>query len=257
MSRRTTLALAVVTLGAALAACSPSREGPSTMTATTPPAAAQQESEQPSEPPTSAPAPSNGECAYTPTGQQAAKPVEVPAQPTSRTGTAAVTLQTNNGPIGLTLDLAAAPCTANSFVHLARSKFYDGSPCHRLVASETFRILQCGDPTGQGNGGPGYNIPDELPTTLAPAPSGGASVYPRGVIAMANTGQPNSGGSQFFLVFGDTFLPPDYTIFGTIDQGGLAVLDTIGAAGDDGSLDGGPGGGAPALATTITAAVAS
>lgn len=197
-----------------------------------------------------------GECVYAPTpGQAPAKPVEPPTADSSAATTGTITLKTNNGDIKLTLDPAAAPCTTRSMLHLAAAKYYDGSPCHRLVASDNFKILQCGDPSGTGRGGPGYRIPDEKPANLKPAPTGSGSVYPRGVVAMANSGQPDSGGSQFFLVFGDTFLPPDYTVFGTIDEAGLAVLDTIGAAGDDGSMDSGPGGGAPAMATTITQAV--
>ncbi|MGH8573485.1 MAG: peptidylprolyl isomerase, partial [Gammaproteobacteria bacterium] len=95
------------------------------------------------------------------------------------------------------------------------------------------------------------------PTDLqaAPAEAAGAMVYPRGVVAMAKTEQPNSGGSQFFLVFGDTYLMPDYTVFGTIGEPGLTTLDTIGAAGVDPATDAGNGDGAPALSTTITEAV--
>jgi len=201
----------------------------------------------------------DGACKYTSTpAEPAAKPVEVPADPAEKvaTGTVALTLKTNNGDIPLTLDRAKAPCTVQSIEHLAKAKFYDATPCHRMVASDNFKVLQCGDPTGQGTGGPGYTIPDEKPTDLAPSPVGGAaSVYPRGVVAMANTGQPNSGGSQFFLVFGDTFLAPDYTVFGTIDATGLATLDKIGADGVDPATDqSGRGDGAPKLATTITEA---
>lgn len=201
-----------------------------------------------------------GACKYTSTpAEPAAKPVEVPEDPAAKvtTGTVAVTLKTNNGDIPLTLDRAKAPCTVQSIEHLVKAKFYDNSPCHRLVSGENFKVLQCGDPSGQGTGGPGYTIPDEKPTDLAPAPTGGgASVYPRGVVAMANTGAPNSGGSQFFLVFGSTFLAPDYTVFGTIGEAGLATLDKIGAAGVDPATDtSGRGDGKPLLATTITEAV--
>ena len=69
-------------------------------------------------------------------------------------------------------------------------------------------MLQCGDPTGTGTGGPGYTIGDEPPTGLAPDPSGSAVIYPRGTVAMAKTSAPNSGGSQFFLVYADSTLPP-------------------------------------------------
>jgi peptidyl-prolyl cis-trans isomerase B (cyclophilin B) len=201
----------------------------------------------------------DGACKFTSTpAEPAAKPVDVPADPAEKvsTGTVSVTLKTNNGDIPLTLDRAKAPCTVQSIEHLVKAKFYDNTPCHRLVHADNFKVLQCGDPNGQGTGGPGYTIPDEKPTDLTPSPvGGGASVYPRGVVAMANTGQPNSGGSQFFLVYGDTFLAPDYTVFGTIGEAGLATLDKIGAEGVDPATDqSGRGDGAPKLATTITEA---
>ncbi|HEY0639158.1 MAG TPA: peptidylprolyl isomerase [Pseudonocardiaceae bacterium] len=201
-----------------------------------------------------------GACKYTSTpAEPAAKPVELPDDPAEKaaTGTVSVLLKTNNGDIPITLDRAKAPCTVQSIVHLMASKFYDDTPCHRLVSSDNFKVLQCGDPTGQGTGGPGYTIPDEKPTDLAAAPpeAQGASVYPRGAIAMANTGAPNSGGSQFFLVYGTTFLAPDYTVFGTISEIGLATLDKIGAEGVDPASDqSGRGDGKPKLATTITEA---
>lgn len=198
----------------------------------------------------------DGPCKYTITPDDPpAKPVDPPADPdpTPKEGTVGLTFKTDQGDIPLVLDRAKAPCTVQSAVHLAESKFYDGSACHRMVMKDNFKVLQCGGQGPDSNGGPGFTVPDEKPTDLQPAPDGsGASVYPRGVIAMANTGAPNSGSSQFFLVFGSTFLSPDYTVFGTIDEAGLAVLDKIGAAGDDGSLEPSPGGGKPKLPTTIT-----
>lgn len=206
-----------------------------------------------------APETTGGACKFTSTpGQPAAKPVDLPADPAEKvtTGTVSMTFKTNNGDIPVTMDRAKAPCTVQSIEHLVKAKFYDGTPCHRMVSSDNFKVLQCGDPTGQGTGGPGYNIPDEKPTGLQPAPSAqGASIYPRGVIAMANSGQPNSGGSQFFIVFGSTFLPPDYAIFGTIGDAGLAVLDKIGAEGVDPTTDNGQGDGKPKLETTIAEAI--
>jgi peptidyl-prolyl cis-trans isomerase B (cyclophilin B) len=200
-----------------------------------------------------------GACKYSSTpAQPAAKPVELPDDPAEKpaTGTVQLTLKTNNGDIPVTMDRAKAPCTVQSMEHLAKAKFYDNTPCHRIVVGDNFKVLQCGDPTGQGSGGPGYTIPDEKPTGLPAAPVGqGATIYPRGAIAMANSGQPNSGGSQFFLVFGSTFLPPDYAIFGTVGEPGLAVLDKIGAEGVDPATDNGNGDGAPKLKTTITEAV--
>jgi peptidyl-prolyl cis-trans isomerase B (cyclophilin B) len=136
-----------------------------------------------------------------------------------------------------------------------RAGYFDGTPCHRLTTSESLKVLQCGDPTGLGTGGPGYTINDEPPTSLATDAQSGVAVYPRGTVAMAKTAAPDSGGSQFFLVYADSQLPPDYTVFGTIGDAGLATLDAIAAAGSDGS-SGSPSDGAPVSAVTIQTATA-
>ena len=109
-------------------------------------------------------------------------------------GTVGVTLHLTAGDVDLTLDRAKAPCTVNSFVSLAEQGYFDDTQCHRLVDYGIF-ILQCGDPTATGTGGPGYTIPDELD----PAPT-----YPAGTVAMAKRQPPDTGGSQFFLVWADT-----------------------------------------------------
>jgi peptidyl-prolyl cis-trans isomerase B (cyclophilin B) len=190
------------------------------------------------------PLPASVDCQYPTTQQTPARPVKPPlAGPTSARGTVPVTMQTSAGAIGLTLDRALAPCTVNSFVSLAQQGFYANSPCHRLVTNPGLQVLQCGDPTGSGAGGPGYTIPDEVFPQLT---------YGRGLVAMANTGQPDSGGSQFFLIYGQTQLPPQYTVFASISPTGLDVLDQIAKAGDDGSLEPSPGGGKPNQAVTIT-----
>ncbi len=199
-----------------------------------------------------APAAASQGCDFTATPQApAAKPVDLPPLgPAPRTGTVSVTLHTNQGDIPLTLDRADAPCGVVSFVHLVTAKFYDNTPCHRLVMDPNLKVLQCGDPTGTGTGGPGYTTPDENPTFLRPSPQDPHEViYQRGTVAMANTGQPHSGGSQFFLVFGASTLPPSYTVLGTVDPAGLAVVDRVAAAGDDGSNS--PGDGKPKLPVTI------
>ncbi|WP_307804146.1 peptidylprolyl isomerase [Micromonospora echinofusca] len=176
-----------------------------------------------------------GPCGYTATPDDpAARPVPLPPDPARGPhGPMRVTLTTNQGPIGLTLDADAAPCTVQSFLHLVRHRFYDDTFCHRLTAYPTLSVLQCGDPSGTGSGGPGYRYRDELPTDLPPAPTdptGVRKVYARGVLAMANAG-PDTNGSQFFLVYANSALRPNYTIFGTVDGAGLATLDRIAAQG--------------------------
>lgn len=170
--------------------------------------------------------------------------VDTPPNPqaTPTQGADTLLMNTGQGDLTLTLDRAGAPCAAASLTYLAQQEFFDGSLCHREVNEATFGVLQCGDPSGTGQGGPTYKFAQEVTDS---------TTYPRGTIAMANTGQPNSTGSQFFLCFTDTQLSPDYTVVGTVDVAGMAVLDQIAAAGNDGSLDPSPGGGAPEVPVTI------
>jgi cyclophilin family peptidyl-prolyl cis-trans isomerase len=185
-------------------------------------------------------------CTYLPddSGNPNLKDVGTPpdANATPTEGTSTLLMKTGQGDLTLTLDRVSAPCAAASFTYLAEKKFFDGSPCHREVNQPTFGVLQCGDPTGTGQGGPTYKFAQEVtPETT----------YPRGTIAMANSGAPETTGSQFFLCFVDTQLSPDYTAVGTVDEAGLAVLDKIAAAGNDGSFEPSPGGGAPKTPVTI------
>jgi peptidyl-prolyl cis-trans isomerase B (cyclophilin B) len=136
------------------------------------------------------------------------------------------------GPIVIAMDAGTTPATVNSFAFLASHHWFDNTPCHRLVTSGIY-VLQCGDPTGTGSGGPGYTIPDE---NLKGA------TYPAGTVAMANTGRPHTGGSQFFLVYADSRLPPQYTPFGHVVSG-MDVLNSIASAGENDSN--GPGDGQP------------
>ncbi|MEU7056599.1 peptidylprolyl isomerase [Streptomyces sp. NPDC046197] len=144
----------------------------------------------------------------------------------------AMKLDTTCGAIDVSLRASAAPHTVNSFNFLAGQGFFDHTKCHRLT-TEGIYVLQCGDPTGTGSGGPGYTIPDE---NLKDASLKG-NVYPAGTVAMANTYNAatkqgrNTGGSQFFLVYQDSQLPPDYTPFGTVSESGMKVLKKIAAAG--------------------------
>ncbi|MET8849088.1 peptidylprolyl isomerase [Amycolatopsis sp. NPDC004625] len=185
-------------------------------------------------------------CAFTPDPSSPApkKAALPPDGPAPSTGTAGVQLATTAGDIGLTLDRALAPCTVVNFLSLARQGFYDGTSCHRLSVITGLQMLQCGDPAGDGTGGPGYTIRDEVFPELT---------YGRGVLAMAKTTSPDSGGSQFFLVFGDTNIPPDYTVFGSIDDTGLETLDAIARRGIDPAKPGiGDGSGPPKTPVTLT-----
>ncbi|GAA0464941.1 peptidylprolyl isomerase [Streptomyces sp. NPDC046215] len=147
----------------------------------------------------------------------------------------AMDMKTTCGTIDLKLDAAKAPHTVNSFNFLAGQGFFDHTKCHRLTTEGIF-VLQCGDPTASGSGGSGYTIPDE--NLKDPKLKG--NVYPAGTVAMANTGQPNSGGSQFFLVYKDSQLDPKYSPVGTIGADGMKTLKKIADAGVAGGGTDGP-----------------
>jgi len=154
------------------------------------------------------------------------------------------TIHTNRGDVVFTALTTKAPYTTFSFEFLAGKKYFDNTPCPRLVSSGIF-VLQCGDPTGSGSGGPGYAFQDE---NLGYFGTGSTVTYKAGTVAMANSG-PGTNGSQFFLVYKDSPLAPSYTPFGTITKG-LDVLTAIAAKGDDGSNS--AGGGKPKEPVTIT-----
>lgn len=173
----------------------------------------------------------SGPCQYPSDGSPAAREVEPPPSEPTENGDVPAVIVTSAGNIDVTLDAGAAPCTVNSFLSLAVQGYYDDTPCHRLTTAGIL-VLQCGDPTGVGGGGPGYNVPDELT---------GDEEYDAGTLAMANAGSPDSGGSQFFLVYDDSQLPPDYTVFGEIDPAGVDVIRQIAANGTaTGTPDGPP-----------------
>ncbi len=160
-------------------------------------------------------------CTYTPSGTAARKVTLPPATPDYKAAYQA-TINTNRGAIVIDLLNSKATCTVNSFVHLAEQDFYNATPCPRLVTSDGLYLLQCGDPTGTGSGGPGYEFASENLT---------GATYPAGTVAMANdSGEPDSNGSQFFLVYQNTTLAPSYTPFGKIVSG-LNILQTVGKAG--------------------------
>ncbi|HYN29299.1 MAG TPA: peptidylprolyl isomerase [Dermatophilaceae bacterium] len=177
-------------------------------------------------------------CALPPAALGTGAQLELPDKATAAGRTYSATLSTNCGDVVLELDGAAAPQAVASFVQLARADYWRNAPCHRLLAAEEATLLQCGDPTGTGQGTPGYGYGVEN------APEDG--VYPRGTVAMARTSDPAKGnGGQFFLVAQQTRLPDadGYTIFGKVIEG-LGIVDKIVAAGvapgGQSSTDGAP-----------------
>lgn len=188
-------------------------------------------------------------CTWTPAspgGGGQVKDVGMPPTTAPNVGSEVMTLDTNLGKIQATIDLTKAPCTGASFSYLAAKKFLDGTKCHRMVNEPHFQVLQCGDPFAKGKGyrqsdgtgGPSYTMAEEnLPTDTK-------NPYPAGSIAMANTGQPNSTGSQFFICTADTQLPASYTLLGKITSG-LNIAQDVVKAGDDEAFKAQAGGGHP------------
>jgi peptidyl-prolyl cis-trans isomerase B (cyclophilin B) len=175
----------------------------------------------------------DGKCVYIKSGTAARKVSLPPATPDTK-ATYVATFKTNRGNIVIDLLNSKAPCTVNSFVSLADQKFFNNTPCPRLSNTSGFDFLQCGSPTGSASAGPGYEFGSENLT---------GATYPAGTVAMANSGLPDSNGSQFFLVFQNTSLAPSYTPFGRIVSG-LNVLQNVGKHGFGPPLSQ-AGGGAP------------
>jgi peptidyl-prolyl cis-trans isomerase B (cyclophilin B) len=163
------------------------------------------------------------------------KPAEKPSTKLPKT----FTLTTNCGTIVITTVGNKAPWTLTEMSTLAKAGYFDGSLCHRLTTAGIY-VLQCGDPTATGRGGPGFSYPDEN------LPANALNNYPAGTVAMANSG-PGTNGSQFFLVFADTSLGPDYTIWGKITKG-LDIVQAIAKAG----VKGGGGDGTPNTTIALT-----
>ena len=156
------------------------------------------------------------------------------------------TLTTNCGEIQIEADGISAPLTVISMSYLANKGFFDKSPCHRVTTQGIF-VLQCGDPSGTGSGGPAYTAPDEN------LPKMSANSYPAGSVAMANSG-PNTNGSQFFIVYDDNSqLGPNYTLWGKVVKG-LEIVKAVAALGSDNSNP--AGGGVPNQPITIEKAIA-
>jgi peptidyl-prolyl cis-trans isomerase B (cyclophilin B) len=169
-------------------------------------------------------------CSYTSDGSKPAKKVDLPPENANVSGDVPVVIESNAGDIPATLDADTTPCTVNSFVSLADQGYFDGTTCHRLTTQGIY-VLQCGDPTASGAGGPGYSFEDEL---------SGKETYEAGTLAMANAG-PDTNGSQFFIVYKDSQLPPSYAVFGHVDDAGLKVVREIAEKGTKtGAPDGPP-----------------
>lgn len=230
--RRPLAALAVLASVSLLAACGEEDSGSSSTGSDETSSAPTSDAPASDAPSTDAPSGTGVTCDYPADPQGASKEVEPPQAEVTESGEVAATFATSIGELQATLDADAAPCTVHSVVSLAQQAYFDGTTCHRLTTSPVFGVLQCGDPTATGTGGPGYTIPDELEQTTG---------YPAGTLAMANTGQPDSGGSQFFICYVDTELPPDYTVFGTLDEASTQLVADAAAAGTvEGGQDGTP-----------------
>lgn len=168
-----------------------------------------------------------------PTKAVAANPLRVPApESILKRGPRTITLQTNCGNITIQTFFKQAPVTVTVLSSLIKGGYYNKTLCHRLTTEGIF-VLQCGDPTATGSGGPEFRYRDEN------LPQAGANNYPAGVVAMANSG-PNTNGSQFFLVYKDTTLGPNYTIWGRITSG-LEIVRHVAEGGvKNGGTDGAP-----------------
>jgi peptidyl-prolyl cis-trans isomerase B (cyclophilin B) len=190
--------------------------------------------------PSASPSPSTlplGTCDFQAAGTPA-KQVTTPPNTAPTTGTATATVTTTQGTLTFAFKRDSAPCAVSSFISLAQQGYYNNTSCTRITDSDDAYVLQCGDPTGDGTGSPGYTFNDELT---------GKEQYTAGVLAMANSG-PDTNGSQFFIVYKDSKFAPSYTIFGTVTAG-LDVVAKVAAKGNDGSNA--AGGGKPKLPISI------
>jgi peptidyl-prolyl cis-trans isomerase B (cyclophilin B) len=176
-------------------------------------------------------------CDYPADAAGAAKEVEPPATKAPAAGDVALTIGTTVGDLKATLGRDRTPCTVNSFLSLADQGYFDDTKCHRMTTAGIF-VLQCGDPSGTGAGGPGYSFKDELD---------GTETYEAGTLAMANAG-PDTNGSQFFIVYADSSLPPAYTVFGHVDDAAVKTVEDVAKKG----VTGGQGDGAPKEDVTIS-----
>ncbi|OBA63603.1 protein kinase [Mycobacterium sp. 1100029.7] len=192
-------------------------------------------------------------CQYPASQDPSTKPVNPPASGRVSTDPPVIraTITTNVGNIGLELDNAKAPCTVNSFLNLIKQQFFNGTQCGQLFVQNDFGLLQCGGPDSDGAGGPGYEFAAEYPVNQYSSNDSALKQsvqYPRGTLSMAPFSGPNPNGSQFNMYYKDSVNDPTQTIFGTVDEAGLATIDKIVKAGVQGNGDSGM----PASPVTIT-----
>jgi peptidyl-prolyl cis-trans isomerase B (cyclophilin B) len=219
---------------AASSTSSPSASPSASPTPTTSIPAAAEVAKVPTTPPAVAPA---SHCTYTKSGTAARKVSLPPAKPDS-SGKSQAIIKTNRGTVVVDLLNKWAPCTVNSFVSLSRQGFYNNTPCPRVTSSGIY-VLQCGDPTGTGSGGPGYKFANENTK---------GATYPAGTLAMANSGGTDTNGSQFFVVYAPGALSPSYTPFGVVTKG-LGIVRKVAESGNSGNNP--AGGGQPNEKITI------
>lgn len=179
----------------------------------------------------------DAQLAYVPTAKKLletkSREVTAPANGTyPRTGKTITTLTTSAGDVQVNLVHRHAACNTAAFEKLIKAEYFANTTCHRMTTTDGLAVLQCGDPTGTGMGGPGFNSIDEMPDYLVTAAGDSYAqtqrvTYPKGTVAVANSGAENTGSSQFFIVLADSQLPPNYSVIGTVDPKDFPVLDKI------------------------------
>lgn len=186
-------------------------------------------------------------CKYPDDGAASKKLDKPSTEKVPATGKVTVTLKTNQGDIPMELDRSVSPCAVNAIEHMAKSGYFDDTVCHRVTGG-ALNVLQCGDPTGTGTGGPGFKFAGEWPVSDANLDANTPMVYPKGSIAMANPNDPDANGSQFFLNWADSQLPPQYVLLGSMTDEGTKTVESIAANGIEG---GGTSDGTPAKEVRI------
>ncbi len=180
------------------------------------------------------------------TGAKTAAPTKAPAVSVAEKRAWTGSMYVNGCKLAITVDGVKAPHAAANFIALAKSGFYNNVSCHRLTTQGIF-VLQCGDPKGDGTGGPGYSFGPNNENAPAVAKGAASATYAKGVLAMANSGGTATQGSQFFIVYTDSPLAPNYSVFGSVTSG-IESISALAALGVTGTK---PGDGGPKVATKL------